>query len=198
MQKIVINKISSEKGKYIVYLGNGTATTFTNKEKAQQFVNQTNQFLTQQLYNINECYKLVFDFYRENWGFLETQTKANSNYSESRRFCDASINEIKNLIDLAVNRCSWTNGNYFTFLHLTGAVRTMKAILKELQPLCQRKSATAQLYKVDFYFSVLVKLESDLNNYAFLGATQFKVPVHDLDYLEEYKPQLKTQKLKLA
>lgn len=41
-----------------------------------------------------------------------------------------------------------------------------------------------------------VCLENDLNNYAFLGARLFKVPVHELDHETEYKPDFKTAKLK--
>lgn len=33
MKKINLNNFQSEKGKYTVCLGNGTATVFTNKEK---------------------------------------------------------------------------------------------------------------------------------------------------------------------
>lgn len=198
MKKICIDKISADKGKYTVCLGNGTATVFSNKEKAEQFVSITNQFLTQQLYNINECYQLIFCFYRESWGYLHTGTAKTKNYEEVKRFCDSTITEVQNLMELAVNRSNWTNGNYFTFYHLINAIKGQKQILKELQPVFRSKSATAQLYKIDFYFTMLAKLESDINNYAYLGANLIKIPVHELDYQTEYKPVINKPKLKVA
>lgn len=196
MKKISVNNFQSEKGKYTVCLGNGTATTFTNKEKAQQFLNETSQFLTQQLFNINKAYTLVNVFYRDcNWGYLDGK-KQNNNYPEIERFCEASLRTVTNNLDLAVNRCTWTNGNYFTFIHLQNSVNELKLVLKELAPLCRQRSATDQLYTIDFYFMMLTTIESALKNYAFFGARLFKVPVHEIDYQTEYKPDFKTTKLK--
>lgn len=124
MKKINLNNFQSEKGKYTVCLGNGTATVFTNKEKAERFLAETSTFLTQQLYNINSAETLV-------------------------------------------------------------------------AALCKKRSSTDALYKIDFLFkTVLTNIENDLNNYAFLGARLFKVPVHELDHETEYKPDLKNVKLK--
>lgn len=197
MKKISLKYFKSEKGKYTVCLGNGTATTFTNKEKAERFLNETGQFLTQQVYNINKASTLVNNFYRDcNWGYLDANNQ-NKNYPEIERFCDASLKSVINNIDLAVNRCTWTNGNYFTFIHLQNAVKDLKTVLIELAPVCKQRSATDSLYTIDFLFkTVLTSIENDLNNYAFLGARLFKVPVHELDYQTEYKPDLKTTKLK--
>jgi len=197
MKKIVLKNYQSEKGKYTVCLGNGTATSFTNKEKAEQFLSETGQFLTQQVYNVNKGLSLVNNFYRDaNWGYLDAKNQ-NKNYPEIERFCDASIISCKNNLDLAVNRYTWTNGNYFTFIHLQNAVKDLKIVLKELQPVCKQRSATDTLYTIDFLFkTVLTSIESDLNNYGFLGARLFKVPIHKLNYQTEYTPDLKASKLK--
>ena len=196
MKKINLNNFHSEKGKYTVCLGNGTATVFTNKEKAERFLAETSTFLTQQLYNINSAETLVAAFYRDsNWLYLEISGK--NNYAEVERYCEASLLSVKNNLSLAVNRCTWTNGNYFTFIHLLNAVKDLKTVLKELASLCKKRSATDALYKIDFLFkTVLTNIENDLNNYAFLGARLFKIPVHELDNETEYKPDLKTAKLK--
>lgn len=196
MKKISLNNFQSEKGKYTVCLGNGTATTFTNKEKAERFLSETGSFLTQQLFNINKATTLVNIFYRDcNWLYLDNKGKAN--YAETERYCEASLLSVKNNLSLAVNRCTWTNGNYFTFIHLQNAVKDLKTVLKELAPLCKKRSATDSLYTIDFLFkTVLTNIENDLNNYGFLGARLFKVPVHELDYQTEYKPDFKTTKLK--
>jgi hypothetical protein len=197
MRKISIDKISERENKYFVYLGNGTATEFTNKEKAQQFLNETNQFLTQQAYNINELQKLIYPFYRDNWPYFRHDKKNSKlNLFEMERFCSATLREVENCLDLSFNRSNYNNGNYFTFYHLQNACRGLKNILKELQPLSKSKSFSDRLCKIDFFFSIIVKLESDLNNYAYLGARLFKVPIHELDYEIEYIPKLSKITLK--
>lgn len=199
MKKVLLKNFQSEKGKYTVCLGNGTANTFTNKAKALQFLAETNDFLTNQLYHINETYQLVDTFYRQQWGYFahDKQTSATKLF-ETERHCAATLREIENCLDLAVNRSSWTNGNYFTFYHLQNAITGIKSILKDLQPLCKSQSATANMKRIDFLFMVAAKIESDLNNYAYLGARLFKVSIHDLSYTDEFTPALSKPKLKIA
>lgn len=176
MKKVCINKISTEGKKYTVFLGNGTATSFTNKDNAKQFIAETNDFLTKQLYHINELYQLVNSFYREQWGYFQNDKKTNAtNLFETERYCSATLREIENCLDLAVNRSHWTNGNYFTFYHLQNAIIGIKTILKELQPLCKTQSSADKLRRIDFQFMVAAKIESDIKNYTYLGARLFKI-----------------------
>lgn len=199
MKRICINKISASGKNYTICLGNGTATTFTNKDKAKQFVAETNDFLTKQLYHINELYQLVDTFYRQQWGYFAHNKKTSATkLVETERHCAATLREIENCLDLAVNRSNWTNGNYFTFYHLQNAITGIKSILKDLQPICKSQSATTALNRIDFYFMVAAKIESDISNYAYLGARLFKLSIHDLSYTDEFTPALTQPKLKIA
>ena len=199
MKRICINKISAEGKYYTVCLGNGTANTFTNKDKARQFIAETNDFLTKQYYYINELLPLVNTFYRHQQGYFQHNKKTSAlRLLEIERYCLATLREIENSLELAVNRSSWTNGNYFTFYHLQNALTGIKTILKELQPLCKSQSATDKINSIDFYFMVAAKIESDLNNYGYLGARLFKVSIHDLSYTDEFTPALSKPKLKIA
>jgi hypothetical protein len=198
MKKISLNNFQSEKGKYTVCLGNGTATAFTNKDKAKQFLAETNDFLTKQYYYINELLPLVNTFYRHQQGYFQHNKNTSAlRLLEIERYCLATFREIENSLELAINRSSWTNGNYFTFYHLQNSVTGIKTILKELQPLCKNQSATDKINSIDFYFMVAAKIESDINNYAFLGARLFKVSIHDLNYTDQFIPAI-TPKLKIV
>lgn len=195
MKKVSIDKFSQQGSKYYVYLGNGTVTTFTQKQQAQQFLNQTNQFLTGQLYSLRQVYKQVSELYIDSWGYFRHDKKTmDSALYAADRAVKNNLRAIENAFDICIDRANWNNGNYFAFQHLITANDGLKNALKELSPVLASKSIAAESYKIDFLFNNLLNIDNSLRNYAQAGAVRLvKIPFHKLSETArtaEYKPKL--------
>ena len=193
MKKVSINKFSQQGKQYVVCLGNGTATAFNQKQQAQQFLNQTGQFLTAQLYALRQIYKAVNDLYIDSWGYFRHDKKTmNAALYASDRAIQNNLRTVENSFNICIDRSQWTNGNYFSFYHLQTAIDSLKNGLKELGPVLSSKSIAAESYKIDFLFSSLLNIETDLYKYAQAGAVKLlKIPFHKLNTKTEYTPKLK-------
>lgn len=192
MKTVHLKNIKEQDSKYSVFLGNGTAFHFSSRQKAVNFLNQTNKFLTTCLYEARQLFAQVSFKYNENWGYFEHNKKTmGSKQRETDRCCNELLYATEKLFDLIVQRGSFINGNYFVFIHFNHIIENQKAIIKHLSALSDKKSITADLYRYDILFKQLQTLNFELNNYCQINAKYlFKVPVH-ISIKNEFIPENK-------
>lgn len=193
MKVITINKYHKRNGSYVVFLGNGTCHKFAQDRQAKKFLCNTSKFLTNNLYDMRFIYSQIENQYNRNWGyFFHDKKTMSSKRSLDDLFCKNTLRDIQDQFDLLVERCEFTNGNYFAFQKSTSIVKDCKRIVHTLDKLHKSKSNAVDRYEYDAIFDRLNQLEIKLNNYTEREAFElFNVPVH-LDKIKtEYLPLLK-------
>lgn len=175
---------------YQVHLGNGTANKFTSKREADAFLSATNIFLTDKLHELHVQYIDVWNSYQNNWFYLNNNRQSNkSNLYEIERNLNEYMQNIQQLLDHSVNRCGYTNGNFFVFINFTKITHCMEAAIRLLAELFGKHSNTNGIAKMDIYLKRVFYARSEIENYGKRSTTRyFKIPVHiseDKSYIPE-------------
>jgi hypothetical protein len=89
MKKITLFIPDYKDGQILIVLGNGYKFEFTQKKKADKFIVDTNKFLTDKMYLLNELHSELYTVYRRFWGYF-FHNKENYSYKIFR-----DENEIK-------------------------------------------------------------------------------------------------------
>ena len=89
MKKITLFIPDFKDGQILIVLGNGYKFEFTQKKKADKFIVDTNKFLTDKMYLLNELHSELYTVYRRFWGYF-FHNKENYSYKIFRE-----ENEIK-------------------------------------------------------------------------------------------------------
>lgn len=162
MLKIKLTQYSnSKRGKgFDVYLGNGTAYHFASKRMAGIFLNETSKFLTHSIFHLQELYIESWSNYQQTYFLL----KINKDYkdNEVKRMCENASAAIEKARDLAIMRCRWPNGAYFTFLHLNTIGENIKLILRELRKIYKSRSDTAMLYRITTRYRLVMQIVKEI------------------------------------
>lgn len=192
MKHIKINKYHKINDAYVVYLGNGTVHKFKQERQAKRFLSVTSTFLTKTMYDLRYIYSQIELQYNRNWAYFYHDKKSmSSKKSLDDNFCKGTIRLIQDEFDLIVERCEFTNGNYFSFQKLILIIKESKRIVHTLDKVHKSKSNAVDRYEYDALFDRLTFLESKLNNYNEREAYElFTMPTH-LDNMKEYVPVLK-------
>lgn len=188
MKKITLKSISIEGKAFNVYLGNGTAHTFTSNRSALQFLNQTSQFLTSLLYELRLLNNEIYSIYQNYWGYFEDGGESFRNEEQIKE----NFLSIEKSFSMAVTRSPWTNGNIYSFRYFSLIIEKLRFNSVSLNSLARFRSQTFDLYKFDSLFRRLLVIEGSLNNYGIEKSYfLFKLPVHiEVDELQ-YIPKLK-------
>jgi tetrahydromethanopterin S-methyltransferase subunit G len=193
MKIVTINKYHKKNGSYVVFLGNGTCHKFSQDRQAKKFLNTTSKFLTSILYDMRYTYSQIEVQYNRNWGyFLHDKKTMTSKRSLEDNFCKETLRGIQDQFDLIVERCEFTNGNYFAFQKSISIIKECKRVVHTLDKLHKSKSNAVDRYEYDAIFDRLTQLETKINNYTEREAHElFTVPVHLDKIKEEFLPVLK-------
>jgi len=196
MKKVELKNITKSSNQYSVYLGNGTAHKFSSNRNALQFLNITNRFLTQRLYDARELYSSVWNKYQHQWGYFSHNKKSmDSELRETDRLCHQLLTGCDDSFNQVVIHCGLTNGNYFVFIKLNNIIDNLSETIRHLSNMSRKQSATAELYCYDNLFKRLQNLKSELSNYGFVEAKHlFKMPQH-IDMNKEFIPKISQLKV---
>lgn len=190
MKEIRLKNVSQVGLSYEVILGNGTINTFTSKRDANYFLAATNVFLTDKLHDLHTQYVDVWNSYQENWFYLSNDRKTCKNdLYQFERDCVRQLNSVKELIDLSVNRCGFTNGNYFVFINFLKITDYLESTIRLLAELYGKHSNTNAISKMDIYIRRVMYCRTELSNYGKRSTTKlFVIPKHiseDKSYIPE-------------
>lgn len=193
MKVIKINKYHKQQGSYVVYLGNGTCHKFSQDRQAKRFLAITSNFLTKTMYDMRFVFSQIEAQYNRNWGyFLHDKKSMSSKKSLEDNFCKDTLRLIQDEFDLLVERCEFTNGNYFAFQKSTLIIKECKRVVHALDRLHKSKSNAVDRYEYDSIFDRLTHLEASLKNYTEREAYElFTLPVHLDKIKQEFLPVLK-------
>jgi len=190
MKEIRLRHISSKGKIHEVCLGNGTINTFNSLRDARQFIATTNNFLTDKIHDLNLIYSEVWVAYRNNWFYLDNGRKqGNADNYQLERDCEHLITTTHNLFNLSTERCGFTIGNYFVFIHLSKITDNLENIVRILSQIYgQRKDGNA-IYHMDSLVRRVMYLRNEINDYGKRSTTKhFKMPTHiseDKSYIPE-------------
>lgn len=179
MKKVVLKQFCKNGEQYTVALGNGTVHTFNSKRTAVNYLNKTNKFLTIQLFEIHGIYMAMWQEYQRCWfyfGYGKDKGRW-SLHSIDQRKCAESLQECEGCLASAIDRSDYENGNRFSFQHIRIAINALKQSCKILIPLHQKRSNTADIYRINSFITRMVEIENKINSYGQLEAIQ-----HTLDF----------------
>jgi hypothetical protein len=176
---------------YQVSLGNGTINFFNSKRDAGYFLAATNMFLCDRLKDLHTQYVDVWKSYQENWFYLDNNRKTNKNYLYTvERDFNKNLNSIKALLDLSVQRCGLTNGNYFVFINFLKITDYLESTVRQLATLYGKHSNTNAISLMDIYIRRAMYARVEINNYGKRSTTKlFVIPKH-ISEKENYTPHL--------
>lgn len=106
-------------------------------------------------------------------------------------FCKETLRSVQDTFDIIIERCEFTNGNYFAFQKSTHIIKELKRVLLQLDKLHKSKSNAVERYEFDSYYESLDKLEIKIQNYSEREAFDlFKMPIHLDRMKDEFLPVL--------
>jgi hypothetical protein len=180
MKEVKITRISKTGKQHSVYLGNGTLNNFTSQRDAKMFLAQTNNFLTVKLHGLHKTYTEVWNHYQANWFYFDNGrlTKKASQF-QNERDLKRKLEAVNSKLDLIVNRCGSTNGNYFTFIHLFDIADELESAIRLLSELYSSRDMANSIYIMDELIYNIMYSRNELNNYGKRSTTRlFKIPTH--------------------
>lgn len=192
MKHVKVCKYHKHDEHYVVYLGNGTCHSFKQERQTLRFLALTSKFLTRTLYDLRYVYCQVNSLYNRNWAyFMHDKSHMSHRLIADDNFCKETLRGIEDQFDLIINRCGYTNGNYFAFQKQTVIVRMCKDIILKLDKLHKIKSNAVDRFEFDALYDRLKHIEAALDTYSQSDAyTQFSLPIHIGDDQREFIPEL--------
>ncbi|MDO9186971.1 MAG: hypothetical protein Q7W13_13235 [Bacteroidia bacterium] len=191
MKTIRIVQISKEQKKYVINLGNGTSNSFSSKREAESFLYNTNLFLTDKLHALHKLYCETWNAFQDNWFYLDNDRKTPKfAIKETERKCVQNLDAIKSLLSLSVDRCYFTNGNYFVFVHFNKIADYLEETIRLLAQVYGKHSNTNAICKMDISIRHILFARNELSNYGKYSTTRiFKIPTHiseNKSYVPDY------------
>jgi hypothetical protein len=172
MKKVVLKHFTKNGDSYQVNLGNGTSHTFNSLRSLHHFLNQTNQFLTEQAFFVHTIYTDTWQEYQRIWFYFGFGEKYNySAHFQSQALCSRNLKDCEDHLNLAFDKSDCDNGNHFTFKHIRVSILCLKDSIKTLLPLYKKRSQTADIYRMNALFLRLLDIETRINSYAQIQAT---------------------------
>lgn len=174
MKKIVLKQFSKNGNRYTVSLGNGTVHTFPYKRLAQLYLNKTNKFLTIQLFEVHGLYMALWQEYQRVWfyfGYGHEKGRWSLHIQEQRK-CSEMLHDCEECLASSIDRSDYSNGNRFSFQNIRVAINSLKGAAKILLPIHQKRSSTAEIYRINAIVTRLVELENKINSYGQIEAIQ--------------------------
>lgn len=187
-----INKVDKE---YVINLGNGTSNSFSSKREAESFLFYTNLFLSAKLKELHRLHCEANNCYHQNWFYFDNDRKTpKSSLKQIERRCVSNFASINELLNISVERCGFTNGNYFVFIHFLKIADYLEDTIRLLAEMYGKHSNTNAIGDMDAMCKYVMFATNELNNYGKFAKTQtFKIPTHisaDKSYVPEF-PQLR-------
>lgn len=175
MKKIVLKQFSKNTAGYTVSLGNGSVHTFPSKRKASDYLNKTNKFLTTQLFEVHGIYMGLWQEFQRAWFYFGygSQKGKWTMHELSKQRCEEALKECEERISNSVDKSDYDNWNHFTFQNIRVAINHLKIAVKILMPLHQKRSQTADVYRLNSFINRLVEIENKINAYGQLEATTY-------------------------
>lgn len=173
MKKIVLKQFAKAGKTYSVSLGNGTIHTFHSKRALQNFLNQTNKFLSKKLFEVHSIYMMLWTEYQRCWfyfGYGKEKGSWSLHTTEENK-CKEVLSSCESSLAFAADISDRTNGNHLSFKNIHVAISYLKDAVKILRPLHKKRSITADVYRLDFIFQQLLHSENHLNSYGQLEST---------------------------
>lgn len=191
MKKVCITHIAKEQENYVVYLGNGTIHSFSSTRLAKKFLAETNEFLTQTLYEARTVFMDTWNKYQSAWGFFMHNKKSmSSKMSMDDQSCRSLLTQVEKSFNMIIERGHFPNGNYFVFSHLFFAISSQKRILKVLNEMYASRSITTEIYACNNLYKRLMNLEGDVKNYSEIKASgifKIRIPTHYSEIESDWK-----------
>lgn len=144
-----------------VYLGNGSKRSFTNKKHLTKFLAETNEFMKQNLFELNRIYAEIFAEYRKIWFYFDAADLK----SVSQRFDDDLI-FVNKSFNMMVERAGWTNGNHFVFKDFYYIIIKFTEIVNTMIEVQRSKSNYVEKRNLEVITSRLQDMKNKIENYA--------------------------------
>lgn len=189
MKTIRLKQISTIKKVHVINLGNGTSNKFSSKREAESFLFNTNLFLTDKLHGLHKLYCEIWNAFQDNWFYLDNDRKTSKfALRDIERRCVQNIEAINNLLNLSVDRCGFTNGNYFVFINFNKITDYLEETIRLLAEVFGKHSNTNSICKMDIHIRHVLYARNELSNYGKYSTTRiFKIPTHISEH-ESYVP----------
>lgn len=174
MKKVVLKHFSKSADGYTIALGNGTVHTFPSKRLATNYLNKTNKFLTIQLFEVHSIYTDLWQEYQRCWfyfGHGHDKGRWSLHFQDQRK-CAEALTDCEGCLAAAIDRSDYDNGNRFSFQNIRVAITLLKTACKILLPLHQKRSSTADIYRLNSFIMRVVEIENKINAYGQLEAIQ--------------------------
>jgi len=118
-----------------ISLGNGRNVYFSNINQARAFLHQTNRFLNDTLFELNQLYTEVFAQYRLAWFYL----------GRPQQTISENLMTVEKKFDHLVRLSYSANYNFYAFLDLKMICQCLAAALLEMESLYRKRKFYVQL-----------------------------------------------------
>lgn len=168
MRKIVLRRIDRRNSKYCFDLGNDTSHEFSSKRAAKAYINKTNFFLTEKLYQTHSLYTECLIKYNSYWGYFGLSKKHNEDYA-----CKTQLKDAQHYLNSIPEACFGPQGNVYVYQMFGGAFTSIKNTAKTLLIVARSKSITQDIYTLNDLIKRATGLENELRNYGVDHCTYF-------------------------
>jgi hypothetical protein len=164
MKTIALKSFLKTGNTYEIGLGNGTIHHFTNAKAANKFLSDTNKFLNDQLFTLNQIVIEIYPHIRTLW-------MLNDKYQFDRT-ASQFLDNIEHHLKQTVLRSSSKNGTYYVFIDMRKCCHALKMLIKHLQQFSTIKSTdTIRRYQLNGLFERVQTEYMNLENYSLISAT---------------------------
>ena len=190
MKEIRLKTISKVGKDYHIFLGNGTDNIFKSNRDATFFLAATNNFLTDKLRELHLSYIDLFNSFRANWFYFDNDRKTRKQpLFTIERECNESLESIRALLDLSVQRAWFTNGNYVVFANFFKIANYLEDTIRTLAQMYSKHSATDGIGIMDVHLRRVMRTRNELEEYGKRATTRlFKIPTHISEH-KNYVPE---------
>jgi hypothetical protein len=149
--------IKSPQG-YEVHLGNGTVHTFKTLAKMKAFLAETNRFLTDSFFQINELYTQAYCTWRAQ--FVVTDWVVFDNR------CRSTLEAAEGVLFNSWHKSGIHSGTKLSFINQNKAIDFIEVFIDELLPLVVKRSDTYNRYKLESMKTQLMLQRVKLHNFS--------------------------------
>lgn len=187
MNSIKIRVYTKTETGYKVILGNGSVSYFTKITETRKFIADTNRFLTDQLFYLNELYTKTYNLYRVIW-MIEDK------YGNILTI-EEKLDSANRCLTKAYRRSNFKDGNELVFINMIKAIRFLKEVLENERIIFKKRSDTYNIYRIDTIEENINRVNLQLKNYALVPdqVDNEEIPVlgKEINIITQYEAMLR-------
>ena len=150
---------------YRIFLYQGKTIRFSSKKNMERFISELNRFLTKSLHELIGLYSEVSKSYWATWFYMDSHDRSINHRIKNNQDRGLSLLEsLPKMVNLAVDRCHYTNGNPFTFGYFTKSIDALDGVINILIDIRKIKHHYAEIYRLETLLTRTLLLRNEIDS----------------------------------